>query len=282
MTAVKQESVPVRFVSYNIRYATQTPVQGEEPWRVRCPRLCAQLRFISAGRPSTFICLQEVLHSQLLDIAKSLGAQWKYVGVGRDDGKTAGEFSPVFYRCDEWHLKWSKTSWLSPTPDIPSRGWNAALNRVVTTGSFAHSKTGKEVLVMSTHFDHRGEEAREESAKLILKLAAHYVQRMGGVPLFLGGDFNSKPTDKAYQTITQAKTGMSDILSLVPEESRYGNDQFTYTSFGEPGESPSRIDFLFVRDPTSVQFLTYGILSNRFDDGVFLSDHRPIVADVET
>jgi endonuclease/exonuclease/phosphatase family metal-dependent hydrolase len=274
--------VPIRLVSYNVRYATQTPVKGEERWTVRCPRLCAQLRFITTGHNSAFLCLQEVLHSQLLDIAKQLGPQWRHIGVGRDDGKEAGEFSPIFYRPGEWHLEWAKTAWLSPTPDVPSKGWNAALNRIVTSGLFTHHQSGAQIIVMSTHFDHRGEEAREQSAKLILRLAANYARRdREDISTFLGGDFNSSPADRAYKTITAAKSGMTDIQSLVAKESRYGNQEFTYTSFGEPGESPHRIDFLFVRDPTPVKILTYGILSNRFDDGVYLSDHRPVVADVE-
>jgi endonuclease/exonuclease/phosphatase family metal-dependent hydrolase len=274
--------LPVRLVTFNIRYATTTPVKGEEPWSVRCPKLCAQLQFISAGQSSIFLCLQEVLHSQLVDIAKHLGPQWNHIGVGRDDGKEAGEFSPIFYRGESWRLEWAKTAWLSPTPDVPSRGWNAALKRIVTSGLFTHKETWRQVIVMSTHFDHRGEEAREQSAKLILRLATHYEHvTRDGTPVFLGGDFNSTPDDRAYKTITSANIGMTDMRDLTPKQSRYGNDWLTYTSFGEPEESPHRIDFLFVRDPAALKFRTYGILPNQFDDGVYISDHRPVVADVE-
>lgn len=115
----------MRVLTHNIRYATSSPFKGEERWPIRCPRLCAELQFHSAT-PNTIICLQEVLHSQLLDIKASLnegtkyGEDWAYIGVGRDDGRQAGEYSPIFYRPSEWNLEKWETIWLSETPAMPS------------------------------------------------------------------------------------------------------------------------------------------------------------------
>jgi len=131
--------------------------------------------------------------------------------------------------------------------------------------------------------DHRGEKARLESAKLLLDLASSWQRAQGNgpsLPLFLGGDFNSTPDGAAYKTITEPGKGMTDIFELVPGERRYGNEEITYTSFGEPGETPSRIDFLFVKDAENIRFFDVGVLSNRFDDKVYLSDHRAVVADM--
>lgn len=275
----------VRLVSQNVRYATTRPFPGEERWSIRYPKLCAQLNFITTGYASAFLCLQEVLHSQLVDIQSSLGPSWSHIGQGRDDGKLAGEFSPVFYRSDTWTCTRNQTLWLSETPEKPSRGWDAALNRVVTVGLFQHKETGTSVLVMSTHFDHLGEKARKESAKLLVRLAHNWYRDTGGdqadqPPVFLGGDFNSTPDAGAYKQITLPETGMKDIRDLVPKENRYGNDEITYTSFaGE--ERQTRIDFLFTLQAPEVTPRTFAILPNRFDDGVALSDHRAVVADME-
>lgn len=120
---VSSESLDVRIITHNIRYATESPFRGEERWPIRCPRLCSQLIFNSV-QPSTFICLQEVLHVQLKDILNSLNdsespdSQWDSIGVGRDDGKEAGEFSPIFYRPSVWQLDGWDTWWLSPTPKV--------------------------------------------------------------------------------------------------------------------------------------------------------------------
>ncbi|KAK4127434.1 DNase I-like protein [Parathielavia appendiculata] len=278
------KSLPIRLITYNVRFAIESPTPGEEPWSVRCPRLCAQLRFMTAGQDSVFICLQEVLHSQLSDIQTRLGPAWTYIGQGRDDGDEAGEYSPIFFRPDRWECLRNRTYWLSPTPDVPSKGWDAALNRVVTMGLFRDRGSGATIVLMNTHFDHKGEIAREESARLLLKLAETWAGERATrspLPVSLTGDLNSTPTEEAYKILTAKDSGMKDIADLVPEDTKYGNREITFTSFGNPDEPPSRIDFLFVRDTGSLRFLTFGILPNRFDDKIYLSDHRPVVADVE-
>lgn len=275
-------SMPLRIVSYNIRYATNRPVLGERPWDIRCPKLCTQLKFITAGHESPFICLQEALYSQIIDIQSHLGPRWGHIGRGRGEGSLDGEFSPIFYRSDTWALERYETRWLSKTPEKPSRGWDAALNRIVTMGEFSHKVTGTRVVVMSTHFDHIGIKAREHSAELLIEFAKEWGRSSKVRPsvVLIGGDFNSTPEGAAYKTMTAPGSGMSDIGTLIPDESHYGN-HLTYTSFGEPREWPQRIDFLFIQEPRTAVVTTFGVLPNSFDDLVRLSDHRPVVADIE-
>ncbi|TPX08742.1 uncharacterized protein E0L32_009804 [Thyridium curvatum] len=276
-----QEQIPLRLITLNIRYATTSPAAEEKPWEIRRPKLCSQLSFVTQGHDNAFVCLQEVLHAQLVDIQESLGSSWASIGRGRDDGVAAGEFSPIFYQPSKWQCERQRMYWLSETPDKPSRGWDADLNRVVTVGIFRSQLSAARVIVMSTHFDHRGTKARIESAKLILDIAEMWTQEYGNTPVFLGGDLNSTPDDGGYRTITSPPRGMADISELVSSERKYGNHDITYTSFGEPNETPQRIDFLFVKEAGSrSDFLTFGILANRFDDDIYLSDHRAVVADV--
>jgi endonuclease/exonuclease/phosphatase family metal-dependent hydrolase len=211
-----------------------------------------------------------------------LGPSWGHIGQGREDGKQAGEYSPIFFRTDRWLCENSRTYWLSETPDIPSKGWDAALERIVTIGSFRHKETETAAVVMSTHLDHQGEVAREQSARLLLQLARTWViGREVPAPLFLGGDLNSTPDGGAYKVLTEPGEGMKDISTLVPEHFKYGNQEITYTSFGEQGEEPKQIDFLFVLNPERLNFLGFSILANQFDDQIYLSDHRPVVVDLE-
>lgn len=280
--------LPVRILTHNIRYATNSPLEGEKPWSIRCPRLCAELIYHSMNPAETFICLQEVLHTQLEDIHKGLndsatgGSSWAYIGVGRDDGKQAGEYSPILYRPSTWKLEEWKTVWLSETPDRPSRGWDAAFNRLVTVGVFRHHENGGKVVVMSTHLDHVGVTSRAESAKLLLELVSRY-QASGSpstcVPVLLAGDFNSPPDDVAYKIMTASEPHMADLRTRVPKDKRYGN-QMTYTSFGGEGR-PSLIDFLFCNKRDGCLINTFAVLENRFDDGIYLSDHRAVVADLK-
>ncbi|KAG6024330.1 hypothetical protein E4U40_003342 [Claviceps sp. LM458 group G5] len=300
--------LPLRLITQNIRFAANHTERspGEHPWPIRCPKLCTQLHFLSAGHNSPFLCLQEVLHAQLLDIQAHLGAPWSYIGRGRGPHETDEEYSPIFYRADTWTCRRSETRWLSETPDRPSKGWDAALNRIVTMGLFEHRETGVRVVVMSTHFDHRGTEARMRSARLLVRFAGEWSEAGGddvegeedqeddgektgataGPKLLLSpsavlvaGDFNSQPGEEAYRAMTAPGTGMVDLSELVPEGRRYGN-YVTYTSFGEVGEVPLRIDFLFVREGMGVEVETFGVLGNSFDDLVRVSDHRPVVSDL--
>jgi endonuclease/exonuclease/phosphatase family metal-dependent hydrolase len=237
------------------------------------------------------------------DIQNQLGGGWSHIGRGRDKDPKDGEFSPVFYKTDTWECIGNETKWLSETPNKPSIGWDAVLNRIVTMGLFRHRATGSTVIVMSTHvrnqfllrlphvlifvqFDHIGSKARENSAKLLIKFAKEWNQKespgTGSKPsaVLIGGDFNSDPSDGAYRLMTAKDSGMSDVADLVPVSEHYGN-YLTYTSFGEPGEVPSRIDFLFIKEPRQAEVTTFGVLANSFDDNVRLSDHRAVIADLQ-
>ena len=279
-TARFPEGIQFRVLTHNIRYATNAPFKGEERWPIRRPLLCSQLLFHS-NNPETFICLQEVLHLQLCDIMNSLNnacEEWAYIGVGRDDGKTAGEYSPIIYRPDVWKLKRWVPCWLSPTPRIPSKGWDAASTRIATIGQFVHFQTGQTVLITTTHLDDQGAESRKRSAELLLEVLYVESSMSGAAASILTGDFNSPPGDEAYKILTAPESSMADVAGLVLPERRYGNEG---TATGFSGEStPTRIDFIFAKKTDDIKYETYAVLANRFDDGVFISDHRACVADL--
>ncbi|KAG0647752.1 Transcription factor himD [Hyphodiscus hymeniophilus] len=264
--------INIRVVTHNIRYATGAPFKGEERWPVRAPRLSSELVFNSVI-PATFICLQEVLHNQLVDISTALnqsadiGGEWEYIGVGRDDGKEAGEYSPIFYRPSVWKLKSWDTCWLSETPRVPSKGWDASSTRIATIGQFIHCGSGKLVIVVSTHLDDQGAKSRKESAKLILGVLEVEAGLAGAEAVLLAGDFNSAPDDEAYLVVTNKDSGMADVHDLVTAHKRYGNE-LTFTGFHHESE-PKRIDFIFSRKKDNIKYGTYAVLPNRFDDGVY-------------
>jgi endonuclease/exonuclease/phosphatase family metal-dependent hydrolase len=257
---------------------------------VRAPRLLNELRYNTLYNLESFICLQEVLHHQLVDIMHGMNTnsanqedEWAYIGVGRDDGKTLGEYSPILYRPAVWNLNLALTVWLSETPNIPSKGWDASSTRLVTIGIFRHHETGKHILALNTHMDDQGKEARLEGAKLIVKeiekcLKLYPPTGKNSIAVFLAGDFNSKPDEEAYGVLNAADSPVHDIRDVVSELSRYG-DENTFTGFGFEKEPPKRIDFLFT-GKTSWTVKGYSVLENRFDDGVYNSDHRAVVGDV--
>ena len=293
-----EKPLPIRILTKNIRYATTAPFKGEEQWEVRRPNLIKELRFNTAHCGESFICLQEVLHQQITDICSDLnkGDRWDYIGVGRDDGHQAGEYSPIFFRASVWKLENWDTVWLSRTPKEPSRSWDAGCTRILTIGVFTHRSTNKSVVGMSTHLDDRGSRSRLEAAKIILQ----QIQKYSGpepakmVPVFLGGDFNSESDQEAYLEITGDSSPMVDLKDLIPKDRRYG-DSNTFSGFDSETRR-KRIDFIFLGQkdleslPSESKIMrdskfpwiadSYAVLQNRFEDGVYNSDHQAVVGDV--
>ena len=93
-----------------------------------------------------------------------------YIGVGRDDGKTKGEYAPIFYRKDRFKLLRSGNFWLSENTIKPNKGWDAAYIRICTWGEFKDKTDKFKFWFFNLHMDHIGVVARRESAKLILSL----------------------------------------------------------------------------------------------------------------
>jgi endonuclease/exonuclease/phosphatase family metal-dependent hydrolase len=285
--------LPLRVLTHNIRYATTSPFKGERPWPERKQLLLNEFQHEARHCQETFICLQEVLHNQLGDILAGLNQEaepeapeWDYIGVGRDDGHEAGEYSPIFYRPATWELIHWETVWLSSTPDIPSKSWDAASIRIVTIAVFIHRQSGKTILAMNTHLDDQGSQSRLEAARIILGKISEYREKVYKqnkptkvIGTFLAGDFNSEENQEAYQELT---VSLVDAYKEVESSKRYGND-ITWTGFGYEDEPASRIDYVLVEpdhQSWSLKVNGYAALGNQFDDGVLCSDHRAVVVDL--
>ncbi|KAF3223400.1 hypothetical protein TWF191_006411 [Orbilia oligospora] len=284
--------LPLRIISHNIRYATTSPFRGEEPWPTRLPLLISQLHHLTSATPSipSIICLQEVLHSQLTDIITTLNSNlppnlhWASIGLHRDDGHLSGEASPVLYQPTIFHPQTNNTTWLSPTPDKPSKGWDAASIRIITHGIFKHLPTDREIVFMSTHLDDQGSKSRFHAAEMIINIVSEYVKQ--GLPVVLAGDFNSEVTQEAYKRLAEEDSGVVDVKNHVGWAETYG-ERNTYTGFGYEGESEKVQQGENSEGKTSVakkdwKVTGYAVMPNKFKDiGVFVSDHRAVVADLE-
>lgn len=257
-------------MSFNLRY--NNPADGPNAWPLRRDRVAAAIRF----HGPVLIGVQEALASMLSDLDGLLPGFGR-VGVGRTDGATGGEYSAILYDTTRLAVEASGTFWLSPTPDVVgSRGWDAALERIATWARVRDKRTGCTWVHVNTHFDHVGDSARVESARLIRRRLGALA---GGRALTMTGDFNADPSHPVYATLTRrdnssASPALRDAMT-VSTTPHYG-PQSTWNAFREIEEA-RRIDFVFVSD--GVQVLRHGILSDRWD-GRFLSDHLPVLASV--
>lgn len=260
--------------SYNIRYKNRGDSIRGNGWQERCPSICNQLLW---ERPDIF-GTQEVLHGQLLDLEKGLKT-YQWIGVGRDDGKQAGEYAAIFYNPQRVELLEEGHFWLNETPDRPALGWDAACIRICTWGHFRDRLTQKDFYFLNLHMDHVGVKARRESAKLVMQRITAMTD--GGKKLaVLTGDFNVPQTDELYSLFTQ-----SCVLKDCYIEAR---ERFvengSFNSFNAQAYTTERIDHIFVTPKTAVD--AFAIRTDgrwqKDEDGQWtcrlLSDHYPLFA----
>jgi endonuclease/exonuclease/phosphatase family metal-dependent hydrolase len=175
------------------------------------------------------IGIQEALYDQVMDMQQALPG-FKFVGVGRTDGKQSGEYSAIFFNVARFQLLTSETFWLSEQPKVVgSKSWDAAITRIVSWAKFTDLKTKKSFFVFNTHFDHIGKVARRESAKLLLKKIAEIA---GKESVIVTGDFNAKPNDEPIQVLTNsADTLHLTDTKILSKQAHYGPTG-TFNAFG--------------------------------------------------
>ncbi len=251
-------TIDIEVMSYNIRYDNSK--DGKNQWSFRKKTL---INYFSKSSPD-IIGMQEVLNNQLTDLSTSL-EEYDYVGVGREDGKTKGEYSPILYRKSKYKVLKSSTFWLSETPNIISVGWDAALERICTYALFEDRKTKKQFWVFNTHFDHRGRVARAESVKLILNQISRLNTEIQ--PTLITGDFNLTPeTDP----IKKLQSRFQDVMGqLNSNDLSYG----TFTGFDTTKNATRRIDYIFQK---GFNVKTSKHIWIKTPKDLWASDHHPV------
>lgn len=264
-----KSSDEVRVLSFNIRY--DNPDDTPNDWASRKPLI---LDFIRSEQPD-IMGLQEVLAHQY-DALRSECTDYAAYGVGREDGKLAGEFCPVFFRKDRFAELSQGHCWLSETPSVPAKGWDAACERMAVWVMLRELKTQKEFLFINTHFDHMGEVARRESSRMILELADSL---SGGRPVILTGDFNADPSSEVVSLIVDSTNPKSMKDSRYFAQSVEG-DAWTFHDFGKLStEERPLIDYIFLRG--AVTPIRHTIYHEEEQQGhIFLSDHAPVLLNV--
>lgn len=249
-------------MTYNIRYDAHWDTTNS--WE---KRKTAVFKIIEESTADIF-GIQEALYHQIEDLQKAFPG-FKYVGVGRDDGKTKGEYSAIFYRKDKFERIMDSTFWLSETPEKPSVGWDAALERICTFVVLEEKETRTKFRVLNTHFDHQGAEARRKSMCLLVNLINQKAWQ--DLPQVLMGDFNLEPQEKPIKLM---RLNMTDTFDFSKK-----NYDSPGTFNGFQKEFPiKRIDYIFQKNlNVKDSFINEETMIN----GNFPSDHFPVIAKFE-
>lgn len=270
---LQAQETDLNVMSFNIRYAN--PEDGENYWPNRRIQLASMIQFYEAD----IIGIQEALRVQLDDLMRLL-PEYKWIGVCRTDGTTQpdpdNEFSAILYKEDVFEVIQESTFWLSDKPDVVgSVGWDAALPRIATWAEFKHQDSGKSFFFFNTHFDHRGEQARVESARLIIDRTK---QIAGKAPIILTGDFNALPSSDPYQTLTQKSNPLAFRDAIDTSREPHFGPLSTFNGFKFPEKKGVRIDYIFIKN--AVKVLKHAILAATWN-GKWPSDHLPVLAKIQ-
>lgn len=244
-------------------------------WTLRLPPAVSLLRY---HRPDV-IGGQEFRLNQIRDIEREL-PEYHWVGVGRDDGKEAGEFSPIFYRHERFQPAESGTFWLSAAPENPGKGWDAMCPRVVTWARLLDRESGCGYTHFNTHFDHFGRRARREGARLLLRRIAALSD---GKTVVVTGDLNCLEGSAAYTTLT-GPVPPGDRPAVLRDTLRCCHfpplgPRKTWGGFLPGKLGGARLDYIFAGEEVDVW--QHAVLTDHGHDGRYPSDHRPVVAELE-
>lgn len=275
VAAPKQAAV--RLMSWNIRL--DTPHDGSNAWPHRAGAVIALIR----QQQPAVLGLQEVLHHQLVRLESALPG-YQRIGVGRDDGQSGGEYSPLLVDSRRFVVQDSGTFWFNPDNQIGKAGWDAALPRICSWALLRDKSSGRLLRVLNLHLDHLGAEARRQSVAL---LASRLKQWQDGVPAVIMGDFNPSGTDQLLQVMATSLPQHRDALSLLsdgmPSDSMLSDSQhasspaYSYYGWDQQPADGVRLDFLLL-PPTQLKLQQAMLIAD--DPRQRRSDHLPLVADV--
>jgi len=261
----KTNAQSFKTMTYNIRLDVTS--DGKNSWSNRKDYFVSQVKFYEPD----IIGFQEVLPNQLEYLASSL-VDYSYIAKGREENGE-GEASAIFYKKDRYRVVDSNTFWLSETPEVVSKGWDAACTRVCTYALLKDNTTGKSFLVFNTHLDHVGQVARMKGMELILS----NIEKINSekYPVVLMGDFNSTPDN---EVVKHLKTKMDDSRSVSISEP-FGPSG-TFNKFEHNKSVKNLIDYIFVSKNSTLIVLKYAVLSDS-KDLRYPSDHLPVFAEIE-
>lgn len=254
----------LKVMTYNIRLSLES--DKENSWNNRREDALALMNYYHPD----FFGVQEAVPQQMVDIKAGM-RNYNFVGVGRDDGADKGEYSAIFYDTDKLKVLHSGTFWLSETPDQPSKGWDAAYNRICTYAFFKLKKGGKKFWAFNVHFDHVGNLARKNSAELILKKIKAFNPK--DYPVILTGDFNLTEDTEPIKIISKNLEDSYGHSLTKP----YG-PKGTFTAFDVTLPPKDRIDYIFVK---KFSVLNYRAVNDRRQNLLYPSDHFPVLVELQ-
>ena len=241
---------PLAVMSFNIRYGTAN--DGENHWTKRRDMLFAVMR---TENPD-LVGLQEALRFQIDEILAAVPG-YAVVGVGRDDGKAAGEMSAILFRSDALPRRGERHV-------LVLRHAGGARLEVVGQPHHAHRIVGplrrsRRPRVLSLQPAPRSPVAavaREEHRAAAASASRR--ARVPAEPVIVTGDFNAGETNPALHVLVGAAGAVPATARrravrrhlprrCIRDEKEVG----TFTSFDFGQTTGEKIDYVLVQPGTT-------------------------------
>lgn len=249
----------LKVMSFNVRNSAAS--DGPNDWELRKSATGAML---AKEKPDVF-GVQEALPDQI-DYILEAAPDYQCYGIGRNDG-VEGERMSIFYNTKCLEMADHGTWWLSETPDVPSKGWDAKYPRTATWALLKDLRSGKEFYFVDTHLDHRGVVARREGLLMIV----NKVREMNPeVPMVLLGDLNVEPADSAL-------LALDGLMLDARTTARKTTDVPSFNGFGD--SEGTIIDYIYYSGFKAAR--EFRVVNETFDGKPYISDHYPIVAKLD-
>lgn len=264
------KSAPLKVATYNIEYLgyVKTPT-----WEQRIP----VIKQIFEDEHIEVIGTQEPDTMMVRTLLDALGPDWGAVGTVETNPVTGSQLpvNPIFWRKSSVELLDSGHFGYNDAPG--TAGWDSWIaGRLCTWARFRVLESGQEFFIFNSHLDHRGMEAKAYSPIVLQNM----IQKLApDMPVFCTGDFNFTEKTEGYRRMLSCRW-LDDAMLALPEDKRENWEYFSMSNFkpmSTVAKSHTHLDHIFYT-PANSRVLTWKMVTWS-KDGVFGSDHLPVVID---
>ena len=187
----------------------------------------------------------------------------------------------IFYDKKKYKFENQAIYYLSPTPEVMSKGWDekryyrAALTAVVT-----HKKSGKRFFFIATHGP-LAKGAKGPAGEILVEIDKRF--NTEGLPTIVVGDMNSRPGDPFHENMTK----YYEDAFIVAEKSCGTIGTFNSASGTDKNFSLShrRIDHIYIHstEKGKIKVKSYEVNRDKVEINgvkVYPSDHNPVITDI--
>ena len=261
---------PIRAATYNIQWEGYVKKPTWDERLVALKKGFEDCNFDIVG-------VQEADTMMSNTLAKVLDGRYGWVGTVEANDETSSGFiplNPIFYKKDRFEVLDQDTFWFGHAHG--KIGYDSWGMRLCNYAKFRDKTNGMEFYLFNSHFDHRGQEAKEYSSVVLLDKV---MTLANGLPVILTGDFNMDEKTPGYAKLIESGI-VDDSMLALPVTKRINAQYFSMANY-KPKEKISKsglhIDHVFYT-PANSKVLSWKLILDSYD-GVYGSDHLPIMID---